>query len=260
MASSDIYIRKFRPSDHPQVRKLLFEGFVTGKGSMLTTVKLRYLYQAPALTSYFLAGGGAYTLWVLPAEVRTSAPALAAIVLLLMGLAAFIALQMTLTSSLRGFCDKALETDLRDIPAHYAAPSVFLVAVRPAAAATVEGADKLAVGEEVEEVLGFVGLEFKSEKDPKPAELRRIVVSPHHRRRGLASRLLLEALKHGETVRGMQTVKVGASQYQPGARKLFEKLGWVRVGQTESWVGVINLYIARYERPVKAVKTVKGRK
>ncbi|KAJ7029697.1 acyl-CoA N-acyltransferase [Mycena alexandri] len=253
MSNDDhIYVRKFRPSDFPQVRNLLLEAFVTGKGSVASTVKLRYLYQAPALTSYFLGAGGVYVLWILPAHYRTTPPAFAALALVVLSLVVFIALQMGLTKSVRGFCDKALATDMRDIPKHYAA-GVFFVAVQPAAttAKLVEGAENLVDGEKAEQVLGFVGLEYQPDKNSKSAEVRRMVVGAKHRRRGLASRLMLEVLKHGETIRGLQTIKLGVSQYQPAARKLYEKLGWVRDGQTETWVGIINAYIARYSRPVK---------
>ncbi|KAJ7039850.1 acyl-CoA N-acyltransferase, partial [Mycena alexandri] len=175
------------------------------------------------------------------------------LVLVLFGLGAFIALQMALTRSVREFCDKALAKDMRDIPDHYAA-GVFFVAVRPAPATAkpMEGAENLAEGEKAEEVLGFVGLEYQSDKNSKSAEVRRLVVGPQHRRHGLASRLMLEVIKHGETIRGLQTIKLGVSQYQPAARKLYEKLGWERDGQSEAWEGIINIYIARYSRPVKS--------
>ncbi|KAJ7770566.1 acyl-CoA N-acyltransferase [Mycena metata] len=174
-------------------------------------------------------------------------------VLVLFGLGAFIALQMALTSSARGFCDKALATDMRDIPNHYAAPGVFFVAVRPVpTTAKPEGAENLTDGEKAEQVLGFVGLEYQSDKSSKAAEVRRLVVGAKHRRHGVASRLMLEVIKHGETIRGLQTIKLGVSQYQPAARKLYEKLGWERDGQSEAWYGIINVYIARYSRPVKS--------
>ncbi|KAJ7786025.1 hypothetical protein B0H16DRAFT_1708244 [Mycena metata] len=59
-------------------------------------------------------------------------------------------------------------------------------------------ADLTVEEEEPEEVLGYIALEYFPETDARTSEIRRMLVSQKHRRRGLTSRLILEVIPRRE--------------------------------------------------------------
>lgn len=195
--------------------------------------------------------------------------------LLAFGLGIFLALRYAIRNDLRSVCEKALESDMRDIAAHYAAPGAFLVAVRQA-----EGDKKNDDAEKGEEVLGFIGLgmlfslfffafpekiraatittEFCAEspldKKSHTAELRRLVVSPSHRRRALAKQLVSAAIAHAESVKGIDAIELSTSDFQRSARKLVEGLGWEFTKSHLQWTGVGDATVYRFRRAVEGKK------
>ncbi|KAF8209513.1 acyl-CoA N-acyltransferase [Mycena galopus ATCC 62051] len=219
MASDDVQIRPYRASDFPQVRALLFEGFVTGKGSVATVNARAFLYKAPMIGGYFLAICGAILLYYLPHW--DNLPGGVSIGLVASAFLIFFAIRRAIINGAIQFCEKILETDMKDISAHYAAPGAFFVAVQPA-----KSDKKNDEAEKGEDVLGFVGLEYKGDKKIHTAELRRMVVGSKYRRRGIAKRLVLAAIEHAESVRGLDSIELGTNEYQRGAKRLFESLDW----------------------------------
>ncbi|KAJ7158149.1 hypothetical protein C8R46DRAFT_1292206 [Mycena filopes] len=224
---SDIHVRQFRPSDFPQVRTLLFEGFVTGEGSVARSVKRSFLTKPPSVLAFLCIGAGLVLGWTLFAAEWTSATGAAAAALIVLGAAVLVGLRVFVTRSMIGFCEDALAGDLRDIPAHFCAPGCQ------------------------EEVLGCVRLEYLPEKDAKAAEIRRMLVTTKHRRLGLASRRMLATIQHAETMPGVECIKLSTSEFQGGAQRLYEGLGWECAATHVHRVGIIRARVRDYRRPVR---------
>ncbi|KAJ7779685.1 hypothetical protein B0H16DRAFT_723883 [Mycena metata] len=222
---SDIYIRQFRPSDFPQVRDLLLEVSVTGKGSVASVVKRGFLFKAPSVAAYLFVGAGLTLAWKLPVEEWISATGVGAATLLALGCTTFVLLRIWITHAMRGFCEEALAGDMRDIATHYGPPAAFFVAVRPTEKLHSD-ADLKAGEKESEKILGCVALEYLPERDASAAEIRHMLVSVNHRRRGLASRLILETIQHAETMPGVESIKLSTTEFQLGAQLLYEGFGW----------------------------------
>ncbi|KAJ7302379.1 acyl-CoA N-acyltransferase [Mycena albidolilacea] len=246
-SASDVQIRPYRTSDFPQVRALLFQGFLTGKRSVASATLVSFLWSAPMFCSYFLSLCGGFLLYYLPRWDRLEGAM--GFLLLAFGLGIYLALRYAIRNDLRSVCEKALESDMRDIAAHYATPGAFLVAVRQA-----EGDKKNDDAEKGEEVLGFIGLEPPLDKKSHTAELRRLVVSPSHRGRGLAKQLVSAAIAHAESIKGIDAIELSTSDFQRGARKLVEGLGWEFTKSHLQWTGVGDATVCRFRRAVEGKK------
>ncbi|KAJ7719943.1 hypothetical protein B0H16DRAFT_1897013 [Mycena metata] len=248
---SDIYIREFRASDFPQVRGLLFEGFITGEGGVASMIKRDY-----AIKTFSRLGGvallGALALaWKIPvAEWDPTATCAGVAAVFALGVTVNAVLRVFVTRAMRGFCAAALASDMRDISVHYAHPAVFLVA---AVAKKPYRDDELnrIEEEEPEEVVGCVGVEYLPEKDAKAVEIRRMIVTAKQRRAGLGTRLMLETIRHAETIPGVEFIKLSTSQWQFAAQRLYERLGWEWKATHKHRVGIINPTIRDYRRPVQ---------
>ncbi|KAJ7628497.1 acyl-CoA N-acyltransferase [Roridomyces roridus] len=245
MTSDNIYIRPYRPSDQPQVEKLLFEGFVTSKGSANYVARRRFLLKPPSLIAYFLialgvgvglgpVGGGIRDAWVGPRRTLGT-------LLLTAGVSLFGAVQYSIPRAISEYCREALASDMRDIESHYRAPSAFFVA-----AARRGGV------EEEEEVVGYVGLDYVPEKDPTRAEVRRMIVSASYRRRGVAKTLIQALVAQAQSLRSngadeLRFLDLWLTEFQPAAQRLYEGLGW-RVVRTERIGNALRGAITRHLR------------
>ncbi|CAK5263812.1 unnamed protein product [Mycena citricolor] len=246
--SQRITIRPYRPSDHPHIRALLFEGFVTSKDSFTYVARRRFLLKAPCLLGYLLSASGLGLGLVLtlrtpllplpPFLLRVPPRAAIGAGALLFGLGAAMvgAIWTGIPRAIRHFCEKALRSDLapgRDgIEGVYAAPGVFLVATMP-----VDGSKEGPEEEkpEEEEIVGYIGLACytSSEKSASPlvtAEIRRMVVSARLRRRGISTQLMQRVIAHCETLSPIR-VSLSTTEFQPMAKRLYEKLGWEVVSE-----------------------------
>ncbi|KAF8178126.1 acyl-CoA N-acyltransferase [Mycena galopus ATCC 62051] len=215
MSSEDIYIRRYRPSDQPQIRTLLFEGFVTSEGSPAFVAKRRYLFKPPSFIAYFFTGIG---IGLLPRG--SSSWRILGALLCAVGIGLFAAVQYSIPQAITAYCEEALKADMGNIEGHYRAPAAFFVAAR------VRGSNERAGGEGAEEVVGYVGLEYLPEKDPCTTEARRMIVSAKYRRRGIAQRLMRTLIAHAESIPKVQSIDLWLTEFQPGAQRLYERLGW----------------------------------
>jgi len=64
--------------------------------------------------------------------------------------------------------------------------------------------------------------------------LRRMVVSPYHRRMGIATSLVGHLIAHARKNR-LPSISLRTTQFQAPARRLYEKFGWVE--QERKWMG-----------------------
>lgn len=82
------------------------------------------------------------------------------------------------------------------------------------------------------EIVGFVGLNFNTNKGPgsgkdhTTSEVRRMVVSPTHRRLGIGAALLHTVIAHARE-QGLSSVFLTTTCFQIPAMRMYEKLGFV---------------------------------
>ncbi|KAF6758360.1 acyl-CoA N-acyltransferase [Ephemerocybe angulata] len=114
-------------------------------------------------------------------------------------------------------CEFSLKHDMANIAEYYAHENGFWVAV-------VTGRDG------TERVVGCVGLDSRTQENKTQSELRRMSVSEHYRRRGIAMELIKALVSHARE-RGLKKVVLSTTSYQGTARSLYKKLGWAETGK-----------------------------
>jgi GNAT superfamily N-acetyltransferase len=73
-------------------------------------------------------------------------------------------------------------------------------------------------------------------------ELRRMVVSPYLRRIGIAG-LLIETLVTHARKNNLPTIFLTTTQFQPQARRLYQKFGWVEQAKIWVQVGIAGIWV-----------------
>jgi GNAT superfamily N-acetyltransferase len=73
-----------------------------------------------------------------------------------------------------------------------------------------------------------------------------MVVSPDHRRMGIAS-LLIEALIAHAQKNHVPSISLLTTQFQDPARRLYQKFGWVEQSKTWMRSGVIGVWVFCYQ-------------
>ncbi|KAF7329173.1 hypothetical protein MKEN_00177900 [Mycena kentingensis (nom. inval.)] len=234
-----IVVRQYLPKDHAQIFAMLYEGFAFGSGSPGETAVRQAMYTCPAFASYaiFLAGG---------ILVFTVDPKLG-LALCVAAILAILYLRNSTQRAFYAFCDTAWRTDMVDITAHYQisdgkalGPAGFWVAV-------IEGA--LPNGDD--EVVGFLGME-NLPTALALGHLRRMVVSPRHRRKRIAS-LIIDAIvaharKHAPPV---MVLELETSAYQPAAHALYLKHGFEVISSRQMRMSALHsVEVFRFRKPV----------
>ncbi|KAJ7073636.1 acyl-CoA N-acyltransferase [Mycena amicta] len=217
---SEIVIRQYLPKDYDQVYALLDVGFAVGPGSPGAAAFAKSLWTPAALASYafFLAG----------CFLSLNTAPILGLTLCLLAVGTILYLRHGAAQAFRNFCKNARQTDMQDITAYYQisagqalTPAGFWVAV-------IQG--------DIDEVVGFFGMEHLPSR-PTVGHLRRMIVSPHHRRRRIGSLIIQAIIAHAQkhspngAIGGPLTrLELETSVYQPPARALYEKHGFRVVG------------------------------
>ncbi|KAJ6459062.1 acyl-CoA N-acyltransferase, partial [Mycena sanguinolenta] len=223
----DIVIRQFQTKDADQVHALLVEGLVYGPESPRNVAQRRNLLSRISCFAYFgWTVGLSSCFWSTNHVVRITGGALALCATVL-----FTYRRCAITKMFLHFCATARATDMADIVRTYEVPvsadrmkppqgpSAFWVAV-------IESPDH-----STSEIVGYLGLDYNANPDPSSAELRRLIVSARHRRRRIASLLMSAALAHARLHKPLlTTLELETTEFQAGARRLYENLGFCLVG------------------------------
>ncbi|KAJ7314503.1 hypothetical protein DFH08DRAFT_972903 [Mycena albidolilacea] len=143
--------------------------------------------------------------------------------------ALLICARRSITGFFVNFCAIARETDIADIARTYGVPLSAAgthSAPEPGPSgfwvAATESQDRL-----TSEVVGFLGLDHHANVDLNSSVLRRLVVSPHHRRRKIGTLLLAAVLDYVHRLAPpLEILELEMSEFQPGARRLYEKHGF----------------------------------
>ncbi|KAF7351492.1 putative acetyltransferase protein [Mycena sanguinolenta] len=252
----DVIIRQFLPKDADQLHALLVEGVVYGREfarirspfpELITTILKRNrlaTWRSGGISSAVFRSsrtvGGALGLgsyvWSTNPAVRMAGGALA-----LCATALFAYRRHSITKMFVHFCATARATDMADIPRTYEVP-VSEDGTKPQSQPQGPSAFWVAVIESPDyntsEIVGYLGLDYHANSDPSTAELRRLTVSARHRRRKIASLLMSAALAHARLYRPLlTTLELETSEFQPGARRLYENLGFSLVGSRIMRIG-----------------------
>ncbi|KAJ6467817.1 acyl-CoA N-acyltransferase [Mycena sanguinolenta] len=225
----DIIIRQFQTKDAEQVHALLVEGLVYGPESPRNVALWRNLRSRISCLAYFgWTVGLSSCFWSTNHVVR-----IAGGVLVLCATALFIYRRYSITKLFVHFCAIARATDMADIVRTYEVPvTVSADGIKPPQGpsafwvAVIESPDK-----STSEIVGYLGLDYHANPDPSSAELRRMIVSGRYRRRRIASLLMSAALAHACLHKPLLTsLELETTEFQPGARRLYENLGFSLVG------------------------------
>ncbi|KAJ7642248.1 acyl-CoA N-acyltransferase [Roridomyces roridus] len=237
----DIIVRQFKPSDAPQVHAMLIEGLVYGPESPRNTALRRSVTSLQAILAYIAFALGLMTLSCSRRDVRIVGGTLCTASLLFL-----LYLWRAIHNLFVNFCINARNTDMADIAKSYEIPDDIGAEQGP-------GAFFVAVIESTEEseVVGYLGLDYHANDDPTSGELRRMIVSPRHRRRKIGSLLINAAMAHARSRSPpLLTMDLETTEFQPGAQKLYTRHGFAVVGSRIMRLGVVQATVFRFRRMV----------
>ncbi|KAF7318721.1 GNAT family acetyltransferase [Mycena chlorophos] len=238
-------VRPYRSSDFSQVRDLLYEGYVTSKGSVVDLGLRRAWTRPPCLVGFAQILTGAAIVFAgrngvsLCRSLSPTTQSRIGFALVGLGTALIVTVRRLIVHFVRKFCDDALEADFVDINRWYwGAGGGFWVAARPRSGA-----------ENDDEVLGCVGLEYRP-LDARPpssphnpsstAQIRRMIVSQNHRRKGIALAVMDAALAHADANPNIEYIYLWTTDLQPAAQALYDRIGFERFGEKSigpGWAG-----------------------
>ncbi|PPQ88129.1 hypothetical protein CVT25_004885 [Psilocybe cyanescens] len=234
--SGRIYIRPYRSSDSEQVRELFRSSFGTGRGSLLRSAMRGQLADRISIALYTM---GTLSLCFqaisLPSNSSNTITYLGQATLFA-AVATFLNRAYGLYAAMMKFINLGLNGDMLDISKHYGGSDLLLDG-----SASDSTKDKEKNGYWVAElrekdgtslIVGGTGIDVTTRNEPSSAELRRMIVSPICRRRGVGAQLIRVSLDHAQK-HGIKSVYITTSIYQTSALTLYEKFGWVRQTQRE---------------------------
>ncbi|EDR11068.1 uncharacterized protein LACBIDRAFT_315392 [Laccaria bicolor S238N-H82] len=138
----------------------------------------------------------------------------------------FAGLRWLLSRFFVSYCENSLRADLVDIGKHYCVPESEGTRNAPSSASSFWVVEAYSDVTEYCEIVGTVGLDSSTNDDQTTAELRRMTVSPHHRRLGIGQLLLITLIAHARE-RGLSSVFLTTTNHQAPAIRLYERIGWV---------------------------------
>ncbi|KAJ7240635.1 acyl-CoA N-acyltransferase [Mycena haematopus] len=245
-AAGDIIIRQFQPRDADQIHAMLVEGLVYGPESPRNVAHRRNFVSRISCLAYLgsALGLGCWRYSTNPVlRVAGGALVLGATVL-------FFYKRRAITKLFLHFCANARVTDMADISRSYGVPLSAEGMQGPGGfwVAAIESPDH-----KTSEVVGYLGLDYHANSDPSSGELRRMIVSVQHRRRRIGSLLIVAALAHARLhTPPLASLDLETSEFQPGARKLYEKHGFSLVGARIMHIGpLFSARVIRMRRNIR---------
>ncbi|KAL7875742.1 hypothetical protein AOLI_G00107050 [Acnodon oligacanthus] len=196
-----VFIREFERGDHAEVRRIFYEGIM----ERIPNTAFRGLRQQPHTQLLYAV------LTVMCFVMTKSVMLTCCTPLILMGARYYYSRTIILN-----YLDYAFHTDMADIEAYYMKPtgSCFWVAV-------LEG-----------KVVGIVAAQGQEEDNT--VELRRMSVDSRFRGKGIAKALGRRVLEFA-MLNNYSAVVLGTTAVKMAAHKLYESLGFQRVGESEDY-------------------------
>ncbi|KAF9555473.1 hypothetical protein CPC08DRAFT_712013 [Agrocybe pediades] len=240
-----INIRPFHPNDNEAVRELFVKSFGTAEeGSLVRNAILSEL--SGGVTSvFYLIGIMGLVLLVPWRESLAFQPALgSAMILACLGFVFFMVHSTHM--ALLNFVNHGLTGDLLDTGKYYRGGGQSAAEKKPpdlSGKPSCENAfwvAEMIIPGEKSKIVGGIG--FDTRPDPVTGliqcpELRRMMVSPLCRRRGVGGQLLRIALSYGKE-HGIKSFSLDTSSYQNSAIELYQKHGFVMQRKWELRKGI----------------------
>ncbi|TFK35524.1 acyl-CoA N-acyltransferase [Crucibulum laeve] len=264
----ELRIRPYRDADSDEVQRLFYTAMGTGPGSPYRLALHALPYQPAAYVTYAVFGS---------ALLLFNKPSFR---LLGFGLSlgagtAFFLYRRYLFKACMDYCQSCLDSDLADIGGHYGMrdnPAIFHdemgaveVAKEPPEilSSARSCSNRFWVVEDLSQpqegqrnaIIGSVGLDGSNCEDPSVAEMRRMVVSPYHRRRGIGALLVRTVLDHARKY-NISTILLTSTTYQPGAIKMYANFGWKPTGKKILLDRVTNMYLMKFKLDLPGVQTL----
>jgi ribosomal protein S18 acetylase RimI-like enzyme len=162
----------------------------------------------------------------------------------------FAGLRWLLSRFYISYCENSLRADLADIGKHYCVSESEGTRDAQSSASCFWVVEAYSDETGYCEIVGTVGLgasiqlffcsllinttDSSTKDDQNTAELRRMAVSPHHRRLGIGQLLAITLIAHARE-RGLASVFLTTTSYQAPAIRLYERMGWVVQRRTAVW-------------------------
>ncbi|KAJ7601052.1 acyl-CoA N-acyltransferase [Mycena floridula] len=236
-----VRVRTFRPADLDQVHKLYVYTMGTGPSSLYKDVLHFYLKSTPALIIYVLVSIGTilalqpHSLNSFGFPISTSSTRTLGLILA-STFSFFLCLFLfSLRKKMMERLYESLQKDMKTIHDHYRLVeagdgSKDWVSFGPTGFWVAE-VDKDDGGYEI---VGCVGLDAYSSPDLTTAEVRRLFVSPHYRRHGIAASLLGALKAHAQKYKKTenpelahpQSLYLNTSHYNAAAVQMYKRTGW----------------------------------
>ncbi|KAJ3933318.1 MAG: acyl-CoA N-acyltransferase [Lentinula lateritia] len=266
--SSAVRVRIFRKSDSEAVRRLFTTCMMIGEGAP-ARAHLAATTRSPSFLCAFALFIISITVEVttlssfLPAasypDVTVAAIALLTLLYLCYSIYSAVGfyIQFGLT---------CLRTDLKDIQGHYNLCQVTSTSngnSNPELEATsMKGFWVAEIVSPVTNKAEIVGCISLGDPPPPPftsgpgtTELRRMIVSPYHRRRGIARALIEVCEAHATTSKHKLTaIVLRTTFYQPHARRLYTRLGYKIVLEKDLRFGNDNVHVFLYRKDLLTLK------
>ncbi|KAJ3905500.1 acyl-CoA N-acyltransferase [Lentinula edodes] len=259
--SSSVRVRIFRKSDSEAVRRLFTTCMMIGEGAP-ARAHLAATTRSPSFLCAFALLIISITVEVttlssfLPAYLDVTVAAIALLVLLYLCYSIYSAVGFYIQFGLT-----CLRTDLKNIQGHYNLCQVTSTSNENSEDPELEATSMKGfwVAEIVSPVTNkaeIVGCISLGDPPPPPftsgpgtTELRRMIVSPYHRRRGIARALIEACEAHATTSKHKLTaIVLRTTFYQPHARQLYTKLGYKIVLEKDFRFGIDNVHVFLYRK------------
>lgn len=223
----NIRIRPFQDGDAQEVRDLFMFAMGYAPGSPRHMALRAQLTHPSSIVMYALFIGG------LALSLSPSTRIIGSLLCLSL-FGTFAGLRWLLSTFYVSFCENSLRADLADIGKHYCVQESEGTRGAPSSASCFWVVEACSDVTGYYEIVGIAGLDSSTNDDQTTAELRRMAVSPHHRKLGIGRLLLITAIAHARE-RGLASVLLTTSSYQPPAIRLYERMGWVPQRRAAVW-------------------------
>ncbi|KAL0578991.1 hypothetical protein V5O48_002986 [Marasmius crinis-equi] len=219
-----IRIRTYRPEDFPEVKRLFYEGMAYGPETPAVH-SARAVRKSPVSILAYLTS--ALSIWFIHRTKRIP-PRLRILGTLFAGgsiLSYLLWIFRTSRKMMVAYCDQCLREDLKDITKHYQLAPVQDGSgdYEPVGAGCFWVAERQSESKNRPEIVGCIGLD--NSDGSSVGELRRLSVSRRERKSGIGSRLV-QALTTFAQQKGLSSLRLTTSQFQPAALNLYLKRGW----------------------------------
>ncbi|TFK61346.1 acyl-CoA N-acyltransferase [Pluteus cervinus] len=248
---SQAQLRHFRANDLQAVRDLFQAAIDTGKDSARLDALQRQRFDAINITFYSIIVIGSLAWSWAPAISITSSssPSVNTLggLLAILAATAFAYRRTKVSKVYNTFCNQSLaSSDLRDVVGHYQlSPILRGDDVRDSEVKL--GSDDVRGFWVVEldgKIVGCAGLDVRTDQ-PTHGELRRMVVSPNHRRYGIGKLLMNKIMDRAREYK-LESVCLSTSMYQIPAQALYEKYGFVKERRWVMKEGFCSVFVLDY--------------